>query len=268
MQSLHLVIVAVAVAGCGGGGGFPADAAIDSSVPGGKLSVAWSLADTASQPITCSDVGGQVVTLVLRNHDVAGASTEVFGCTSASGTTPEVAAGIYDVDFELHGVVGLLTTATQQMGITITSGQTTELAPVTFALDATGAVELDLATGKSGGNCAATTAMGAGITATTISLVHSPGSVCEPVTFTISAGATRPAGTYTVDCATPVVGPCIEADQKLTVASMPSGSYAIHVLGKVGALDCFKNDDVLKVPPLMKLLKQTLSLAQQTTPGC
>ncbi len=267
MQALRLLVVACAAAGCGGGGGFPADAAIEPPPPGGKLAVTWSVTNAGGQPITCGDVAAQVVTLVLRNRNVSGGSTEVFGCTSATGTTPEVAPGIYDIDFELHGLDGLLTTATQQMGLVVTSGQTTDLAPVAFAVDATGGVELNLVTGKSGGNCAPTSAMGAGITNTTITLLHT-GGVCEPVTFAISAGANNPAGTYTVDCANPVVASCIEADQKLTVASMPSGNYAIHVVGKVGAKDCFKNDESLRVPPLAKLLKQVLSLVQQTTPGC
>ena len=263
MQSLRLLAVAFAVAGCGGGGGFPSDAAIDSPPPGGKLSVAWSLTDTGGQPITCDDVGGQLVTMVLRNHNVQGASTEVLGCTSASGTTSTVVPGIYDVDFELHGLVGQLTTATQQQAVIVMSGQITELAPVTFVVDATGALELNLVTGKAT-NCGATSASGAGITGTTISLVHA-GGACEPVTFTISG---TPASTYTVDCASPVEAPCIEADQTLTVASMPSGNYAIHVRGKIGPTDCYQNDDLMRVPPLMKLLKQTLNLAKQTTPGC
>ncbi len=255
------------VAACGGGGGFPADAPIEGPPPGGNIALTWSLTDTNGQPIECGQVGGQVVTLVLRNRNVLGASTEVFTCSSLGGTTPLVAPGIYDIDFELRGTVGLLTMGGQQQGVIVTSSQTTELAPVTFAVDATGGLDLDLTTGKPGGNCKPTSEMGAGITSTTITLVHTGGG-CEPVTFDISAGASDPAGAYVVNCTSPAVAPCIETDQKLTVATMPSGTYEIHVRGQIAGVDCYANDDGLTVPPLAKVLRQTLGLAQQTTPGC
>ncbi|HEU0031570.1 MAG TPA: hypothetical protein VFQ53_13115 [Kofleriaceae bacterium] len=268
MRSVSLVVTLAALVGsCGGGGGFPVDAAPDSPPPGGRLSLAWSLTDTAAQPITCGQVGGQVVTLILHNRAIQGASTEVFGCTTGSGDTLPVLPGTYDVSFELNGMVGLLATAPPQMAIVVESNKTTALAPVTFAVEAIGGLELSLASGKPGGNCAAVASNGAGITATTITLVHTGGN-CEPVTFQISAGATKPASTYTVNCATPVVGPCIESDQKLTVSNVPSGGYQIHVRGKVGTTDCWINDDGLAVPPLSKILKQTLNLGQQPTPGC
>jgi hypothetical protein len=118
-----------------------------------------------------------------------------------------------------------------------------------------------------GGNCAPTTMMGAGIDATTITLEHTSGT-CEPVTFTITAGATsgRPAGTYTVNCTTPVDGPCIETDQKLLVPSIPSGNYQIHIRGKRAGVECYTNDDAMTVPPLGTTLTRTLNLGLAT--GC
>jgi hypothetical protein len=41
------------------------------------------------------------------------------------------------------------------------------------------------------------------------------------------------------------------------------------VRGKIGAVDCWKNDNALQVPPQSKTLIDTLNLAVQTgTPGC
>jgi hypothetical protein len=168
--------------------------------------------------------------------------------------------------FELNGLVGSLALAPPQQGIEIRSGETVALQPISFAVEATGGVELLIDSLQAGGNCGAAP-NGAGIAQHTITLAHSPGP-CEPVTFQIGAGATKPAGTYTVDCVTPVVADCIENDQKLTVATMPSGNYRIQIRGKIGAIDCWNNDDSLVVPPLAKVLKSTLNLAKQVTPGC
>jgi hypothetical protein len=169
--------------------------------------------------------------------------------------------------FELNGLAGLIATTPAQNGIVIRSNETVALQPLAFAVDATGGLELLISSNQSAGNCAPTAAMGAGITNTTITLAHTD-NTCEPVTFQISAGATQPAGTYTVDCANPALAACIENDQKLTVAPVPSGNYRIQIRGKVGDLDCWNNDDSLVVPPLSKILKTTLNLAKQTTVGC
>ena len=76
-------------------------------------------------------------------------------------------------------------------------------------------------------------------------------------------------GTYTVNCATPVVRGCIEADQTITATSIPSDSYTIRVRGLITGKQCWLNMDSIQVPPLNKLLIRTLNLAQQTqTPGC
>jgi hypothetical protein len=85
------------------------------------------------------------------------------------------------------------------------------------------------------------------------------------VVFVLSGG-----GSYSAsDCSTPAVTRCIAADETLTVASLPSGSYQIHVRGKNGTVDCWVNDDVLRVPPQSELLSLTLNLALQSeTPSC
>lgn len=268
MKCLRAVVLALALVGCGSGGGFP-DAMSDSPPPpGGTFSLAWSLTDTASAPVTCEQVGGLSVTLLLRNRAVMGGTTEVFSCGSGMGTTPPVAPGLYDVNFELTGINGLISTAPLQQGLTVTSGQDTPLQPVTFAVDAVGGLDLHFTANATGGNCAPAASMGAGITNTTITLERASGP-CEPVTFDIAAGATQPASTYTVNCTAPALGPCIETDQGVTVTGVTSGDYIIRVRGKVGALDCYTNNDALKVPSAAGNLVRTLNLAHQaTTPGC
>jgi hypothetical protein len=116
-------------------------------------------------------------------------------------------------------------------------------------------------------NCKPPAMMGAGITGFTITLVHT-GDGCAPVTFTRMRGTTM-LGSYLVNCSSPMVTTCIESDETLTVPSMQSGPYQIHVRGKNNAVDCWKNDDALQVPPQGKTLTETLNLAFQTgTMGC
>jgi hypothetical protein len=80
------------------------------------------------------------------------------------------------------------------------------------------------------------------------------------VVFALSGG-----GTYNAnDCSAPAVTRCIAASETLTVASLPSGPYQIHVRGKKGPLDCWINDDALRVPPQGQVLSQTLNLALQS----
>jgi hypothetical protein len=88
---------------------------------------------------------------------------------------------------------------------------------------------------------------GAGITSTTISLQHDVSGPCEPLTFTHTRGAAV-LPPYTVDCGSPVVVGCMETDETLA-ASMPSGAYTIHVIGKINGADCWQNNDALQVLP-------------------
>lgn len=260
---MHKLFVLSLLAGCGSGGGF-IDAPVrdDAPPPGGTFSVQWTVTDAGGAPVTCSQIGGQFMTVTLRNRATPFGTTQLFSCASLAGQSPVVDAGIYDMRFELSGASGVLATSAEQLGVEIVSEQNTPLAPLTFAVDATGGLALKLDAGA-GTNCGG----GAGITSTTITLEHTANLACEPVTFMISAGATRPATTYTVNCAAPVSGPCIEDDQTLSVASMPSDGYRIHVRGLKAAATCFTNDDSFQVPAGGMTLTRTLSLAA-VTPGC
>lgn len=251
------------LAACGGGGGFPTDAAPEPPPPGAKFSLAWTLIDTNGQPITCAQVGANFVGVTLRNRDVMGGTIEVLGCSSGSATSLlSFTPGIYDINYELTGAVGRLAQAPAATGIELKSGETAELPPIVFTVDATGKLDLVINTGITGGNCAA----GAGVDNFTITLQHSGvGGACEPVTFDITPGTPT---SYTVNCATPVLSTCIDTTQTLSVPTLPSGSYRLDVKGKIGGVDCFTNGATIVVPPLSQTLNHTVNLTQQTTAGC
>jgi hypothetical protein len=151
--------------------------------------------------------------------------------------------------------------------VVIESGMTTALAAITFVVDATGGLVLSLASPPATSNCKSPSMMGAGINGITITLTQAAGG-CAPVTFVHTRGAMTLAP-YTVSCSSPAVAACIENDETLTVPSLPSGPYNIHIRGKIGAVECWTNDDALQVPALGRTLTRTLNLAFQAgTTGC
>jgi len=257
---LRVVVPFLALAACGGGGGFPVDAAPDSPPPGGRFSLAWTVTDADGDPIPCNQVGGTVVTITMRNLAQAGGFTEAFTCNGMTGTSSAIPPGVYEMSFTLTGMAGQLGVAPSQNNVMIEENQTTPLEPISFAVDATGALELRLNANQTGGNCGPVANMGAGIEQMSIVLRHTD-QTCEPVLFQISGG-----GTYQVDCTTPVLIGCLESTQVLTASPLPSGNYRIQVRGKIGGADCWTNDDSLAVPPLGGTLDTTLNLVKAV--GC
>lgn len=255
----------VLLAACGGGGGFP-DAPAKDAPEVGTFSATWSVIDQNSQPLPCDRIGGQTMTVLVHNKAFDGGSTQIFTCSTGMGTSQAILAGTYKFDFELGGTVGLLAKSAAQDNVDIPANTTTPLSPLVFQVQATGALDLNLSSGNAGGNCE----NGAGIQGFTLSANHNSDATCEPLTLAISAGATKPAQTYTIDCTTPVVtNYCIETDQQITVSNVPSDGYTVHIRGKVNGVDCYKNDDSIQVPPLDKTLTRTLNLARQTQiTGC
>ena len=268
MNAHRALLLTAAIAGCGDGGGFP-DAPLPEGIPpGGSIALAWRVTDMAGADISCDSIGGQAVTLTLRDPGVSGGSTEVFGCGSKTGTTPLVAIGTYDIGLELNGTTGLLATAPTQPGIRVKSNETTALAPTVFAVNNKGGLALRLDALATGGNCAATTANGAGISNTTLTLTHTTDGTCQPVTLAISAGATGTAQTYSIDCTAPVQAPCLASDQVITASGVTADQYQIHVRGLVGGTACYSNNDSLVVPPNNMTLTRTLNLGHSTGAGC
>ena len=263
MRCLCLVLLLPA---CGSGGGFPDAPPADSRGPTGTFTVAWSVIDQNSQPISCDRIGAATMTVLTHNVAFEGGSTEPFTCSTGMGTSQGLIPGTYEMNFDLAGTVGMIARATRQIGIVINANSNTELMPVTFQVEALGGVALKLSAGQTGGNCGAANAGGAGIGQMSITLTHNSDGTCEPITLNISDGATQTGGTYTINCTTPVLRPCIEADQVITAGSVPSDSYTIRVRGEVTGPTCWSNMDTIQVPPLNKILIRTLNLAEQT--GC
>lgn len=255
------------LAACGSGGGFPDARPIDAAPPKGTFSLAWTVSDTGSNPITCDQIGGQSVTAVAHNEAFDGATPEVFGCSSLMGTSPGLAPGLYDIKFTLDSSAGTLATAPDQNQVVIASNQDTPLTPIAFAVDATGAVALHLSTGRAT-NCGGPPT-GGGISTLTLTLTHNSDLSCEPLTLQIGAGATQPAATYIINCGMPNVAACIENDQAVTATGVKSDGYTIHVKGFQGAASCWSNNDSIVVPALGQTLTRTLNLGfSSATSGC
>jgi hypothetical protein len=260
---------AAALGGCSGcdDGGFPVDAALPDATLRGTVSLAWSLTDLTGRPIQCDEVGATFVFLELRSKSTLSGTVASFSCGNSPSMSPPLEVGTYDIRFELHGPALTSVPAPMQSDVVIAANQDTRLQPVTFPVDTTGQLVLGLAAPPRTTNCGGTTMMGAGITTMTITLVRGDGG-CAPVTFVRTHGSTT-VGNYTVNCSSPQVSSCIERDETLTVASLPSGPYTIHVRGKIGAADCWANDDAFSVPAQGKARADTLNLAFKSgAPGC
>jgi len=243
--------------GCGGGGGFPVDA-IDSSVPG-TVTLAWSLTDPSGNPITCAQIGASTISLQLQGHRTAGVPVSL-SCDLSPATSQMLAPDTYDISIELHGSGLTAVTAPDQNNVVVQPGRDTPLAPVVFKVDPNGALVVALqAVPQITSNCGDPPA-GAGITATTITLQHDANGPCEPITFTHTKGATV-LDPYKINCSSPLVVNCIESDESLSVASLPSGPYTIHIVGKINNAACWKNDDALQVLPQGKTQRISFNLA-------
>ncbi len=271
LAGLAGLVALVALASCGScsgcdGGGFPVDAAPPDAPPPGTVSLAWSITDQGGQPIQCDQITpNTTVFLQLRSHTTLAGAVVSFSCGNSPSTSQPIDAGTYDVSFELHGPDLTPVTAPGQTAVVIAPGQDTRLAPVTFMVDVRGVLVISLAAPPNTSNCKSPAMMGAGITGTTITLEHAGGG-CAPVTFIHTRG-TSTLPPYTVNCSSPQAALCIEVDEVLTVPSIASGLYVIHVKGLLGNTPCWKNDDALQVPPQGKALSQTLNLAHQSQPA-
>lgn len=255
------------LASCGDAGGFP-DAAIPDTPATGTFSLSWLVVDQNNAPLDCDRIAAQSMTVLTHHKDFEGGSTQPFTCKGGTGMSQPVFGGLYDLNFELSGTFGLLARGATQFNVDIPAGTNTVIQPITFQVEALGSVALNIASGLVGGNCGAASAGGAGIDGVSITLNRNSDVACAPLTLTIAQGATRPGGTYTIDCTTPVVAPCIEADQTITATGVASDAYTIHIKGKVGTKDCFINNDSIQVPPLQKTLTRQLNLAPQAIMGC
>jgi len=243
--------------GCGGDDGFPPDAS--SVVVPGTVTLTWAITDPSGHPITCAQIGANTVALQLTGRKTAGVLASL-SCDPGAGKTQDLPPDTYDVSIELHGARLTAVVVPDQLGVVVSPGRDTPLKPVTFKVDPNGGLALSLrAVPQVTTNCGDPPA-GAGITGTTIALQHDVSGPCEPLTFTHTKGAVV-LPPYTVDCGSPMVVGCIETDETLAAASLPSGAYTIHIVGKINGADCWQNNDTLQVLSQGKVLSQTLNLS-------
>jgi hypothetical protein len=260
-----LVAVSALAAGCGDDAGLPDARVIDGTPPGGTLSLSWTLAD-GDAVVTCDQVGAATVTLSIVPVDQPFGVTEAFGCTSARGTTGVIPAGRYNVSASLGGG-GAIAPALLRADVEVRSNADTALEPLAFDVDATGGLRARLSARDVTGNCAPAPG-GAGIEGVALRLRTSTGT-CVATTFTIGAGAARPASTFVDDCATPAPAACIDADQDITVAGAPSGRYRFAIDGLVGGTVCWTANPAVRIPAGgAEVSVGTVNLAQSAAPAC
>lgn len=191
-------------------------------------------------------------------------------CGALSGSSLPIPAGLYDATLELLSSPGglLIATGSTQPGVIVSPGATTRLDPVAFPLNPLGGIRISLTPAAQGviSNCASPSMMGAGITAMTIELTQQAGG-CEPVLFFVDRGQ-DPLGSYQVNCSSPVVASCFDADETLTAAGVPSGAYEARITGRVNAQPCWAGSALLHVTAQGLTESTAISLVPQDISGC
>lgn len=223
------------LAACGDDGGLPDARPIDARPTPGQLSARWSIAHMGT-PLTCSQIAvSQVLLEIVRVGEPFG-SVDAFQCASGEGTTGDLAPGRYNVRASLGGG-GTLDAPPPILDVEVRPGEITPLPAIAFEVEPTGALAFHVTSPPTGGNCATTAMMGAGITAMSIELRDAAGT-CVPTTFAIAAGATGLARTYQSDCANAVTT-CIDADQLVRADGVAAGQHSMVIRGRIGTSACW-----------------------------
>ena len=250
--------------GSGSGSGGGSDGGSDAPAVG-RIQLSWTLA-IRGQAAPCERVGA--VAVLMRLHPRAGNDLRfVFACTDGGAISAAITAGPYDVALSLIAADGSLFGVAPVQHATVDAEHITSVEPFAFDVaDDTGHLVLSLASLGIMSHCAAQPD-GAGITSHVLTVRGVDGR-CAPVTFTRVRGG-QPIGTYTVNCAVPVVGPCIERDETLILDGLTSGPYAILVSGLTSETHqlCWHGEDALVIPAGGSLTK-TVQLARVGGQGC
>ncbi len=235
------------------------------TVPQGAATLTWSIT-MADQRVTCAHAGATSVSLALHNRASGEDTSSAFACTDPQGTTSPLPVGTYDATITLRAVDGApVATAPMQAAIPITLGQVTTLRPAMFAASDLGNLVLSLVTLEAASNCQPRSDGGAGTTGHVIELTHAAGG-CAPVMFRRMRGETQ-VGTYTVDCSSPQVAPCIERDETLHALGLEPGPYAISVSALAATRQCGSGDDVVLIPANVSVIKP-IQIAHVQNVGC
>jgi hypothetical protein len=258
-------LVLLAMVACDGGGSGTAVQAT-SACPG-SVSLAWSITSSSRLPLTCAQAGAANVALRFQSRTGGVPVFIAFPCANGTATS-NLAPGLYDVTIALHDATGAtLATAPPQTSVAIAVGRTKVLAPLTFAVQ-NSRVALTLETENVASNCQPSSAGGAGITATTITIVRVGGG-CAAATLIRNRGGAQ-IGTYQVNCSSPQIAECIERDETLTTTGLTPDAYVVRVRGMLGAAECWAADSELAVPASgpSGQLQTRIVLRRQGAPGC
>jgi hypothetical protein len=258
----------VGLASCGSGGSFPDAPAKDAPPPTGTVSVSWAIQSTSAASITCAQVQGVLVTATIENMDAVGGTTELFTCNDGMGTSAALTPGNYRVRLALNGSAGELAQVPFVGNIRVVSGQDTAVPVQTFTVNDRGTLRFTLAS-RPGGNCAAIAANGAALDGITLELRKEAGQVCSPTTFAIAAGASRPASTYVSSCVgAAIVGPCIDADQVVSIVDGVSGPYRVVVGGQIAGTTCWSAEQQTNIPVNQLVRMEAINLGATGASAC
>lgn len=235
-RSTLVLIVALSAASCSDDVGLPdARPPTDAAVPG-QLSFSWTVG-YMSAALTCAELGASSVAVEIVPQGAVFGVVDSFSCASGMGTSRQLAPGTYDLTISLEGAGGTLGGPILRLGAIVASSETRAVDPVAFEVEPFGDLVFRISTGTNG-NCTAEASGGAGITATRIELRDSAGT-CVPTTFTISAGASQPGGTYVSDCAA-ATHACIATDQDVSAADVRAGQHSMVLTGLVDGQACWR----------------------------
>jgi hypothetical protein len=263
VKPIHIAVaMGLVAAGCDSESGFPDARIPDASPTPGTFSLSWTVTDTNdASAITSDEANATNVTVTVRREGAGTATPESFNCNNGMATSPPYLPGDdYVLGFELRGPTGAIATAPTQTGIVITSGQDTPIGGVDFAVDAIGAVTLNISAVTAMDNCGPIAMMGGGIDQMTLTLTR--GTTCVPFEYTIGAGP------VTTTCpATPVA--CIERDVDVVAAMVDSGRYQVEAVGLIGTAECWVGAREIRVPTDGGSATFPLSMAYQPlVAGC
>ena len=260
--------LAWALASCGSGGSFPDAPDKDAPPPTGTISTSWSIQSNAATPLSCTQVQGVLVTATIENIDAVGGTTELFTCNDGMGTSEPLAPGNYRMRLSLNGSAGELALLPFVGNIKVVSGQNTVVPSQSFMVNDRGTLRFTLAS-RPGGNCAAIAANGAGLEGVTLELRREAGQACLPTTFTVAAGAARPASMYMSSCVgAAVVGPCIDADQQISIVDGVSGPYRVVVGGVIAGTTCWSAEQQTSIPVNQQVRTDAINLGATGAAGC
>jgi hypothetical protein len=125
----------VLLAACGSGGGFPDAFKAPPPPDPGTFAMSWTLADGSGAPVTCAAASASTVHVAIVDEAGGAQFTSNFDCGLTEAVSGSLPVGTYDLSFALDGVT-VITTAPAQMGVVISSDQTTSIAVVAFVVPA------------------------------------------------------------------------------------------------------------------------------------